>query len=338
MVIGQYLYTSYGLPELPEQKFFFLLASLLFSLMAAILTHRLIENPIRFGKPAQWRLCTQLLLALCLMAVSSYSFMRWYQETEKWKMQNGNSETSITSDMPVIYEHGCDSSFRDDTLNPCIYGNKNAQKTAILIGDSVGAQWFPAIARMHDPDEWKIVVLTKSSCPIVDEPYFSKRLGREFIQCTSWRKQAIAWLEKNPAQRLFIGSTRYDFSPEQWEQGTLRILARIAPHMQAIYFIEATPQLPFSGPDCLQQREPELCHAKFNDPRQAVIENALKQAIAQHRNAHWLNTAEFVCPGNLCRAQRQINGRDIAVFRDEQHITASFAAEAASYFLDQIKD
>ena len=108
--------------------------------------------------------------------------------------------------------------------------------------------------------------------------------------------------------------------------------------MQAIYFIEATPQLPFSGPNCLQQRGPEQCSAKFNDPRHAVIATALKQAIAQYENVHWLTTVDFVCPEGLCWAQRKFNDKEIAVFRDEQHITASFAAEAASYFLDQIKD
>lgn len=336
LVIGQHLQALYGYAEHARLA---LLASLLASLLAAILTHRLIENPIRFGKLAWLRPGVQLFLALGLMALASHQFLRWSIDAQLWLVQHGNSpEVNASADLPLIYQHGCVASFRSDTLNPCTYGSLSAQKTAVLIGDSVGAQWFPAVAKMHDLHEWKIVVLTKSSCPFVDEPVFSSRMGREFTECTTWRNRVVEWLQQNPAQRLFMGSTRYDFSPEQWRQGTQRILERIAPHMQAIYIIEASPSLPFSGPDCLQQQQAERCQAKFNDPRHVPTSTALQQAIQQYPNARWLATGDFVCPKGLCQAQRRIADKEIVIFRDEQHVTASFAATAAAHFLAQMQD
>ena len=189
--------------------------------------------------------------------------------------------------------------FYDADINPCTYGNKNAKKTAVIMGDSFSAQWFHAIEKIHESDEWKIVVFTKSACAMVDEPYFSLRLMREFTECASWRNQVIEWIQKNPAQRLFIGSAWYEFSPEQRTQGTLRILDRVVPYANDIYIFEPIPRLPF-GPECIQQRDPEQCYTKFDNQAQAVVVDALKQAIAQHNNVHWLNTVDFVCPKEMC--------------------------------------
>lgn len=64
----------------------------------------------------------------------------------------------------------------------------------------------------------------------------------------------------------------------------------------------------------------------------------LRQAIAMQPKAHWLETASFVCPDGQCQAMRTIGNRDIVVYRDNQHLTASFAAEASEHFLRQIQE
>lgn len=216
----------------------------------------------------------------------------------------------------------------------------DAPYTAVLLGDSVGAQWFPALTEMLNPQEWKIIVLTKSSFPMVDEPFFYQRIGREYTECTVWPDRAIAWLQQRHVQRLFMGGTASpNFSPQQWSDGTHRILGQLAPHADAIYLIEANPTLAFNGPDCLRQRPPEQCQSPPASPQYAQVASYLQQAIALQPKAHWLETSSFVCPSNRCQALRTTDdGHEIVVFRDSQHLTASFVTTASRHFLKQIKE
>lgn len=308
------------------------------SLLATIATHSLIENPIRFGHPARLRHAWQLGLALGLMVLVDSLMLGWTANARRVLANAPNPSYHAINDVPVIYRDGCDDWFEDDKLNPCVYGSNNARRTAVLLGDSIGAQWFPALSGIFDSEEWRIVVLTKSSCPIVDERYFYRRIGRDYVECATWRERAIAWLEQNPAQVIFIGSSAsYEFSREQWTQGTRRILDRLDPHTDAIYVIEANPTVAFDGPDCLSRRVREKCQGEPASTRYPQVAEYLHQAIAQQPKAHWLETASFVCPDGKCQAMRTIGGRDIVMFRDKQHLTASFAAAALEHFLNQVR-
>ena len=311
------------------------------SLLAAIATHHLIETPIRFGRPAQLRHSWQMGLALCLMVLLNSQMLRWNTEARDTLARSSSTIAArATVDVPIIYQHGCDDWYHSDELKPCVYGKADAPKTALLLGDSIGAQWFPTLTAMLDHQQWRIVVLTKSSCPMVDEPFFYQRIGRDYTECSVWRDRAIQWVRQNPVQWIFMGSTAsYDFTPEQWEQGTGRLLEQLAAHAEGIYVIEANPTLAFDGPSCLRQRLPEECgSAPASAPRYPEVAHYLQQAIEQQPKAHWLETSSYVCPNDQCSAQRHVNGKETVVFRDSQHLTASFVATAAEHFLRQIAD
>ena len=310
------------------------------SLLAAIATHHLIETPIRFGRPAQLRHSWQMGLALCLMVLLNSQMLRWNTEARDTLARSSSTIAArATVDVPIIYQHGCDDWYHSDELKPCVYGKADAPKTALLLGDSIGAQWFPTLTAMLDSQQWRIVVLTKSSCPMVDEPFFYQRIGRDYTECSTWRHRAIDWIQHNPVQLIFIGGAASpDFTAEQWTQGTRRILDQLAPHTEAIYVIEANPTLGFDGPSCLRQRSSAECQSPpASHPRYPEVARYVQQAIAQQPKAHWLETSSFVCPNEQCQALRNIHGQETVVFRDSQHLTASFVAQAAEHFSRQIE-
>lgn len=308
------------------------------SLLAAVATHYLVENPIRFGHPAQWRPAWQIGAALGLMVLLNSQLLRWNTDAHGTLARDIHTAIARAEiDAPVIYQHGCDDWYHSDTLKPCIYGSQEAPKTALLLGDSIGAQWFPALTALLDPDQWRVVVLTKSSCPMVDEPFFYKRIGREYTECSTWRNRVLAWIQQHPAQWVFVGSTASsDFTPDQWVQGTRRILDSLALHADAIYVIEANPTLIFHGPNCLRQNSPQKCRSTPANPKYKEVATFLQQAIALQPKAQWLETSSFVCPQDQCHALREIHGKATVVFRDTQHLTATFAALTAKHFLQQI--
>ena len=331
LVIGEYL--------LPIRSHLsHTLLALTLSLCLALITHYAIEQPTRFGRVARLQPLWQMVTALCLMVVCNAQFLHWYVDTYAQQASANNATAHFKADLPVIYRDGCDDYFHSDTLTPCMYGNPDAPHTAVLLGDSIGAQWFPAfIPLLHTP-QWKVVVLTKSSCPMVDVPYFLERIGREFTECAIWRNRAIAWLQTQHVDHIFFGgSADRDFSSEQWVGGTRRVVQQLLPHADAIHLIEATPSLPFNGPDCLSTRPSSQCTSPASNAKHVQVAQYLQQAIQGLPQAHWLTTADLVCPSGTCHALREETGQKIAVFRDSQHLTASFAAMAAPHFQKQMK-
>lgn len=310
------------------------------SLLAAILTHHLIENPIRYGRPARLPGKWQIALALFAMVILNSQLLRWNNHARDLLARTQNSPyQQAAADFPVIYQHGCDDWYQSAEVKPCVYGKNDAEKTAVLLGDSIGAQWFPTLTAMLDQRQWKIIVLTKSSCPMVDAPFFYQRIGREYTECSIWRDKVIEWLQTQKVDRLFVGgSASSNFTEKQWEEGTRRLLDRLAATASAVYLIEANPTLGFSGPDCLSKHHPhavdeQKCQGISDNTSYARVAEILK-SVANGRSSktHWIETSSLVCPFGKCHAMR--NG--VVIFRDSQHLTATFAALAASHFLRQI--
>ncbi|MDZ7924975.1 MAG: acyltransferase family protein [Marinagarivorans sp.] len=316
--------------------------TIVISLALAVATLHLIENPIRFGRPAKLLHKWQILAALVVMVLINSQLLRWYVATEKNIAQHSSGlYAQAASDLPAIYSHGCDEWYHSAEVKPCIYGNENAKNTAVLMGDSIGAQWFSTIAHMlDDADNWKLIVITKSSCPMVDEPYFYQRIGREYTECADWRNSAIEWLQQMRVQQLFVGRTvPSDFTDAQWKNGTLRILQKLAPHTDNLYLIEANPTLPFNGPECLQKsKQSSDCSSELTNQRYQEVALILKDTTQQIANAHWIATSNLVCPNGVCQAaQTTESGEPLVVYRDSQHLTNTFTIYAAKYFKQQVQ-
>ena len=76
--------------------------------------------------------------------------------------------------------------------------------------------------------EWRIAILTKSSCAMVDEDWYYKRIGMIYDVCTTWRNHVLDELENIRPDVLFVGSAlTYDFGEKQWRRAILRIFNRL---------------------------------------------------------------------------------------------------------------
>ncbi len=308
------------------------------SLGLAWLTHHVVEKPVRYGRLPRWPRRTQAALASCFLMAVAGALLYWQLETETELASRRNERFyQAMGDMPKLYRNGCDDWFRSDALKPCVFGNPHGSKTAVLMGDSIGAQWLPALEAMLEPTQWKIVVLTKSSCPMVDAPFFYVRIGREYTECTRWRDAAVAWLATQKVDRLFIGGTASSaFTHEQWTVGTRRLLMRLTPHASETYVIEANPTLGIHGPACLAQQgidaDTSQCKGTADNRHYAFVADLLHHVVRSIPGVHWIETRGLVCPANECVAMRD----DVVVFRDSQHLTATFVSSAGPYFRKQL--
>lgn len=58
---------------------------------------------------------------------------------------------------------------RDETSPACSYGPADATRVIAIVGDSNSAQYLPALLRLADAHQWRLVLLTRSECPFTPD-------------------------------------------------------------------------------------------------------------------------------------------------------------------------
>ena len=265
----------------------------------------------------------------------------------------GIAGASVTADIDIrndadarVYaaRRGCDQGHFGADIIPCPLGEPGASHLAVLLGDSIGAQWSPTLSGVLRRPDWQILVLTKSACGIVDKTWYYDKAGGDYLVCTEWRNRALEYLADIQPDIVFVGSSaRYEFSSDDWVGGTQRVLDKLAPFVGEVVLVAGTPQLTFDGPSCLEdpwrfslrlidgQRECEEAH---RDTRPAQVARYLEAAARSHPNVHVLDLGDIVCPDDRCAAATPTGA---PVFRDQAHITASFALSVVTEFRQRLE-
>lgn len=313
------------------------------SLGLAVLSHRLAELPLR---RSDWFIrnpkLAMALFGLAMLLVAS-TMLQWKHSIEQ-RLQDPNyeSDAGMRVSLPLPYEMGCDDWYRSDRLNPCEFGDSSSQNVALLIGDSIGLQWFPAVFAALKASHWRLVVLTKSACPMVDQSFHYPRVGRIYSECDTWRQEALGWIADNRPQMVIMGSGhRYGFTDQQWQDGTQRLMERILAATPQLVVLRSTPYLPVDLRACeiaklrsLRSKQRATgCTTEMADPDNDRIFDILSNLAASTPGVTVLDMNDLVCPLGICAGRA--NG--ILSFRDRHHLNARFVEHLAPYFAERLQ-
>ena len=312
------------------------LGLVILSLILATATYYLVENPIHRA-PIDSS-AKVLIISFAFVAIGFLGMTAWERNAEELLIGPEASRIQAAKfDIPVIYSSDCDTWYHSTKVSPCIFGSKDAPKTVVMFGDSALAQWFPAISEifLHKPD-WRVIVLTKSACPASQVSYYYDRIKANYDVCDIWRKGAMDYIAQQRPALVIMGSTSYPFSQEEWIAGTGAVLKHLAPIAGSVAILSPTPYLGFDGPNCLSMKVniPDWmphrgrCETRLNPPPSPSILEILENAALPYSNVGVIDLSKSVCPDGICRAR--LSG-DI-VFRDSQHLTASFVQYLAPAF------
>lgn len=311
------------------------------SLIIASISYNIIEIPFWKGKFSKIPTGKSILASFLAMAISATLMLQMLNsEITKLEQNTPNMLISAPHDVPSIYTHGCDSWYENANINPCAFGTNDFNKTVVLIGDSILAQWFSLVTSTFQAPDWRVIVLTKSSCPMVDEDFFYDRIGKMYEVCKKWRNNLFDTLLEIKPDAIIIGSAAtYPFNEEQWIEGSKRIFSKLTDISSEIIVIPGTPALSFDGPSCLMRAQDKngdknilaqqnLC-SETEIPSYIKTNNAfLFSAANDFENVKLLDLNSLVCPEGKCSA---ITTEGIVVFRDSQHITDTFARSLSPY-------
>lgn len=309
------------------------------SLVLAVVAYRAFELPIRRIRWVVEKPYLGIGAGLALMVVATLFAIHWHDlSMQEVRTPEQARLFRAKWDIPVIYFEGCDDWDTSADVKVCSFGPSQASHTAVVVGDSVVLQWFPAIRRLFNKRGWRLLAITKSACPMVARPIFYERIGKIYTKCGQWRKLAIEKLQAVKPAAVIMGSAySYDFTKRQWIEGTRELINSINPVTRHIYILRSTPTLPFNGLECIAPHKllyrlliggRDGCSTPAYSKHFDDVYTWLESAASHYPDVSMVDMTEAVCPNALCRAK--LEGK--IVYRDGQHITASFAKSLAEQF------
>ncbi len=216
----------------------------------------------------------------------------------------------------------------------CAFGDVNARRTVVLIGDSHVHQWLPAFDELGRTRHWRVVLWSKAACPVADITLFNFLLGRTYTSCDTWRQATLARIAAMRPE-LVIASQRDSgagpgTSATTWAEATVKTLRTIAADGSKVAFTLDSPSPGQPVPDCigLHLADVRVCNTQlrvgFGDPaKRAAVAAAVAAA-----GFEIIDPTPFMCDGVRCPV---IVGNAIA-YRDSNHVTATYARFLAPMF------
>ena len=308
------------------------------SLMLAQATYVLVETPARQSRwlHSAWRsLLAAPALALPVIAAAlvntRLSSRRVGDPSLRYILGAMDRRTALNTT-------GCHLDVGDDVPRECAFGQPKSDTVVVLFGDSHAAQWFPALNAVALKRGWRLVPMTKSSCPSLDLSVWIEAFKRAYVECDRWRTNVFARLAAvKPALVIMSNYSWYQpadsgppgpagpkpISKMLW-RSSLAESVRHLPAESTVLLLQDTPRPGFDVPTCLLEHVYEPSRCEFSRDR-ALAEMHAAASRALHGTFSRLVYADlndFICDSAVCPAAR----RDTMLYADQNHLTVDFVA------------
>ncbi|HET9083035.1 MAG TPA: SGNH hydrolase domain-containing protein [Candidatus Limnocylindrales bacterium] len=246
---------------------------------------------------------------------------------------------TVRQDLPVIYADECHAEWKEVAPPTCVYGRKDG-KTVFLIGDSHAAHWFPTFQRLANEQDWRLVSLTKSACPVADVAVYNGTLKREYTECDTWRaavldrisreKPAMVVVSDSRIGQLWVDGTPVPYTDREdlWATGLERSLDGLRRLTDHLVVIGDTPRPAKDAPVCVSDHlDNALACATPLSQAIAPAWTATERTVSGETGATFIDPTAWLCPTVPCPA---VIGK-VLVYRDGHHMTTPFARALAPY-------
>ena len=245
-----------------------------------------------------------------------------------------------------LYDNGCHASTAAISPVICEFGDLQSDIVIVFTGDSHAAQWFGALEVAARTNHWKLVSMTKSSCPVADVPTYRRRDalpdGEELLypECDEFHKRAHTTIrEMQPDLVIFPVLSRFRLVNNggiaAFSAGLGKSISAVSGLGTKVLVLGETPKTNGEDiPSCLARYKTDI--SKCANPRtRAEFPERIKyisDEAAQH-SATYVNPVDWFCTADVCPGQ--IGGR--IVYRDYNHISDQFARYRSPQVAEAIK-
>jgi hypothetical protein len=242
------------------------LIAILMTIVFADLTHRFIENPYRTKKVIPSVVFKRAGAVTAISVFLGITIILTSSDKIDVSGINGAVSLAQIKARPLVYDDGCHANYAQTKSKLCEYGDLNSPKTIVLYGDSHAAQWFPALVEIASRSGYKLISLTKSACPAVDNVRLDQG-GFKMSRCAEWRKNSIVRIQKIKPEVLIMSSFQYFAQPPNisdrnkwWNDGQRKLLTEVKNTSEHLIYLTDTPHPLRDIPACLANYSISKCN------------------------------------------------------------------------------
>lgn len=222
----------------------------------------------------------------------------------------------------------------------CAAGDTASKTTVALIGDSRAAMLNPAFRKVAEQRHWRLEMLAKAACPIVDLPFANHYVNgvAEKIQgCAAWRAQIMDRLRAERPQMIVVESSRLygaqgtgawlpgftTFNPA-WIESLAKLVGQLRETGAKVLILGPIPDPMESVPICLSAHltEATACSA----PRELLSPSgiAAESAAVTTAGGQYRDVTDLFCTDTSCPF---VVGNTMVYF--DTHLTREYAEQLA---------
>ena len=329
-------------------------AALGLSLVLAVATHYLVENPLRRARWSPLKTFVLLFLLPVLTVVvmlqvarKTDNFMAWYPA----RYQQDNAEAGSTVfDRPRAKQ--CWSQVGVTPAAQCTVGNAASPRKAVLLGDSHAYHLIDFMDQLGQEHGLAIHDMTFTMCaPIENSPARAGDPGfqQHAEECREHGRNTIAWVLSQPEISLVFMSAVWDlyhntgtgagvqptghgFMPGQINTELALTISKLQAAGKRVVFLDDLPLLPVQLENCVSNRVylPGHAHDDCSFPRAEAdvryrdIDAILSDLRARFPLTARLHTYDVPCDAQRCHAD--IAGTGLYAHNDRGHLGAGGSA------------
>jgi peptidoglycan/LPS O-acetylase OafA/YrhL len=197
--------------------------------------------------------------------------------------------------------------------------------TAVMVGDSHGMMYAPAMINIAQRHHWRLINLTRAGCTDADVDYHPG--------CDGWRANIMRRIRRAHPNLVVVSNatysaykvivhgkklTRYKSEP-YLIRGFARTLRRWQRMGAKVAVIRDIAQAPFDPPDCVSDHRNNLRKCAFRPHRRKL--NFPTRAAHRVPGVTLIDPLPELCPHKLCAS---VIGNAL-VYRNDYHLSATFA-------------
>jgi len=318
----------------------------LIALLVSALTYRWVENPVRFNPNLIRRRGLSIAVGAFLMVVClGLSLKTAGFALQLSRRPEMRGILSAIEDLGRLSRKKCVAFPEVALVKSCDFGDLSSKTRVVLFGDSHAMQWFNPLQRIAERQHWRLTTYVKMGCPSIDLRPPSPT-ARGFASCREWQKEAIARVIALHPAVVFVSNATgrfgtgvfppspvdFDESLDDLRAATRRTLQQLSDAAVPVVLMLDPPLPGFDVPTCHAR---SIRHSwypggdcVFERSRSAVADayDAQRSAAAGLTDIHFIDVADRLCGPQTCATKRG----DRLMYRDRNHLTASFAESLAN--------
>ncbi len=334
---------------------------LIVALVLAYLTSRFISNPIQYMQPlyatkvAAFNVCATLLVVVSSVAYivhSSYVERQYFQalladsgqhpgalvgpkDNTVWLDDPRPAVDLARRDMPDVYDLDCIQNWRNlpkytEVLQCQITSASEGAPRVVLSGGSHIIQWYGPFRDLAVENGWEFLVINKDGCRLSD-PLIDPSINDS---CNEWNAKAIPVIESlDPDLLITIGTTSgVGGTGESVSDGQISAWQMLNSKGISVVALRDNPRFEWEVPECILASSADWseCGVEFAATLTSEIDTLTKNFPQM---TSLIDLTDLFCHDEFC----PVLIGNIIVYRDDDHITNTFASSAKSRIEQELR-